>query len=89
LQSLLVRGPAPLSEGTAIVFRANLFLGDKRAGTVTFRSLLVTDPSHYVCEPADVLSFDQVVQLSQQMRHLPAVPGGAIGRYQWREECTD
>jgi hypothetical protein len=28
-----------------MVFRADLFLGDKRVSTVTFRSLLVTDPS--------------------------------------------
>jgi len=70
-------------------FRVSLFLGRKRIGTVTFRSLLVTDPSQYVCEPPGVLSFDRVVRLSEQMRRLPAVPGGVVGDYEWREEPTD
>ena len=72
-----------------MVFRVSLYLGRKRIGSVTFRTLLVTDNSQYVCEPPGLLSFEQIVRLSEQMRRLPAVPGGVIGEYEWVEESTD
>jgi hypothetical protein len=71
-----------------MVFRAAIFLGAKRVGAVTFRNLLVTHPSHYVCEPPGVLSFEQVMRLAEQMWRLPVVPGGAIGQYEWRDESS-
>ena len=72
-----------------MTFRVLLYDQDpdhsQAAGTVEFDRLLVWEESDYRCLPRDILSRDEVVQLSAMLRQLPAQGRGRIGKYQWLE----
>jgi hypothetical protein len=67
-------------------FTVGLFLNLIRQGGVAFRTLYLTYPTDYVCEPEGILTHAEVEKVSLVLRQLPSVHEGLIGKYTWQEE---
>jgi len=65
-------------------FPVNLYLGTTRQGKITFRSLAVTEPSDYLCEPEGLLVYDEAKDLLRQIRRAPLSAEGVIGEFAWQ-----
>lgn len=57
-------------------------------GFCRFVSLLPNEPGAYSCEPEGLLSESEVQELRDQLRQLPAIHSGTVGRYRWEEELA-
>lgn len=60
----------------------------QRVGEVQFKTLLVNGGSDFSCQPAEILSLEQVQAIAAKLRHLPQINSGTVGEYQWREVGT-
>lgn len=71
-----------------MTIRVTLFASNDHieAGKIEFRTLLVDDEHDYVCRPTGLLSLYEVQQVCQQLRHLPQIHSGSVGRYEWLEK---
>jgi hypothetical protein len=67
-------------------FAVGLYIDLVRQGRVTFRTLYMTHPTDYVCEPEGVLTDAEVQKVSIVLRRVPSVHEGLIGKYTWQEE---
>jgi hypothetical protein len=67
-------------------FAVGLYVGRTRQGGIAFRTLYMTHPTDYVCEPEGVLTHAEVEKVSLVLRRLPSVHEGLIGKYTWQEE---
>jgi hypothetical protein len=54
-------------------------------GSVEFYNLVLGEHLQYKCEPAGILTEDQIQELCRYLRRLPPVSHVTIGPYRWKE----
>ena len=57
-----------------------------RKGEITFSTLPATESADYISKPEGILSRDEVEHVSWQLRRMPVIFQGVVGKYVWREE---
>jgi hypothetical protein len=67
-------------------FTVGLYVNLIREGGVAFRTVYLTQPTDYVCEPEGMLTHAAVEKVSLVLRRLSSVHEGLIGKYTWQEE---
>lgn len=67
-------------------FTVGLYVGPTRQGRLAFRTLYMTHPTDYVCEPEGTLTQAEVQKVGLVLRRVPSVHEGRIGKYIWQEE---
>ncbi len=67
------------------MIRIALFQGDQQQGLLKFGTLLVEGPTDYAAEPEDILTLEEVKQLTGQLRQIPMLTSGTVGKYHWRD----
>jgi hypothetical protein len=65
-------------------FPVGLYSGTTRQGKITFQSLVVKEPSDYICEPDGLLVYEEAKSLLHQLRRSPLSEVGEIGKFVWR-----
>lgn len=75
------------------MFKVNLYRRQGTSmlllGSVEFDKILVISRDVYRCDPAGILTHEQVIELSHSLCHLPAIRTGTIGEYRWFESGSD
>ncbi len=57
----------------------------KQIGEIRFFSLLIKVGDGYICVPPGIATFDDILGISDELRHLPQVHSGRVGEVEWRE----
>ena len=76
-----------IMQGEVMAIQVSLYHGEKKAGTVAFRSLLLTKPDDYTCDPTGILDAPQLQALAAKLCRLPAIRFGTVRRKsRWQED---
>jgi hypothetical protein len=66
--------------------KVGLYHGPARYGEVELDTVFVMVPADYTCEPRDIITHDEVIQIAKVLRREPKNHAGVVGNYNWREE---
>lgn len=68
------------------MIRVAVYHDPTQVNHVEFRFIPVRGPEDFRCSPAEILSFDDAVQVAQALAR--GAVSGVVGRYQWQRETA-